>query len=74
MNASINANWIEATVKDWTDIYIWNLATKQSKVIPTHDYDCDDKIKAVLGVGFNPIDFDFKVVRALSRDIFFLEG
>ncbi|XP_017240286.2 uncharacterized protein LOC108213058 isoform X1 [Daucus carota subsp. sativus] len=54
-----------------TDIYIWNPATRQSKLIPSHAlYNCDDKNKVALGFGFDPVDFDFKVVRVVSRAIF----
>ncbi|XP_074346171.1 F-box/kelch-repeat protein At3g23880-like [Apium graveolens] len=56
-------------------IYIWNPATKQSKLIPSppqyanpprdrHGYGTE--IKYALGFGFDSIDFDFKIVRVVS--------
>ncbi|KAK1386363.1 F-box domain-containing protein [Heracleum sosnowskyi] len=60
------------TVKTPTDIYIWNPATKQSKLVPLPNtrYDCNDNVKVALGFGFDPVDVDFKVVRVLSTAIF----
>ncbi|KAK1386385.1 F-box domain-containing protein [Heracleum sosnowskyi] len=49
-----------------TDIYIWNPAIKQSKLIPAHTL----HPTRAFGFGFDPIDFDFKVVRVLSKAIF----
>ncbi|KAK1386365.1 F-box domain-containing protein [Heracleum sosnowskyi] len=59
----------QATLKGRSDIYIWNPATKQSKLIPAHTLH-DDEGKVSLGFGFDPIDFDFKVVKVLSNDVF----
>ncbi|KAK1386369.1 F-box domain-containing protein [Heracleum sosnowskyi] len=68
----IDANWCESTANKLSDIYIWNPATKQSKLIPPHNtvYDCDHMARVVFGFGFDSIEFDFKVVRVLSKDIF----
>ncbi|KAK1386374.1 F-box domain-containing protein [Heracleum sosnowskyi] len=63
----VNFRWF--TTEKRTDIYIWNPATKQSKLIPGHTLD-NGKGNAALGFGFDPIDFDFKVVRVLSKDMF----
>lgn len=50
------------------DVYLWNPATKHSKLIPPHTIDIDNDYKTskkyvALGVGFDLVDFDFKVVR-----------
>ncbi|KAK1386367.1 F-box domain-containing protein [Heracleum sosnowskyi] len=63
----VNFRWF--TTEKRTDIYIWNPATKQSKLVPGHTLD-NGKRNAALGFGFDPIDFDFKVVRVLSKDTF----
>ncbi|KAK1386368.1 F-box domain-containing protein [Heracleum sosnowskyi] len=63
--ASVDAN----QVKERTDIYIWNPAIKQSKLIPAHTFHHDNATRA-FGFGYDPIDFDFKVVRVLSKAIF----
>ncbi|XP_063938354.1 F-box/kelch-repeat protein At3g06240 isoform X2 [Daucus carota subsp. sativus] len=51
-----------------SNIYLWNPAIKQSKLIRPHTIHADDKTEVALGFGFDPIDFDFKVVR-VARDI-----
>ncbi|XP_017251403.1 F-box protein At1g30790-like [Daucus carota subsp. sativus] len=68
-SASIDANYFFPTADKATDIYIWNPTARQSKLIPSHAlYNCDDKV--ALGFGFDPVDFDFKVVRVVSRTVF----
>lgn len=48
--------------RNQTDIYLWNPATRQSKLIPSQDYwDID-----TIGFGFDDIGNDFKVVRVVS--------
>ncbi|XP_017220126.1 F-box protein CPR1-like [Daucus carota subsp. sativus] len=70
-SAPIDANYCLPTPDKATDIYIWNPATRQSKLIPSHAlYDRDGMNKVALGFGFDPVDFDFKVVRVVSRAIF----
>ncbi|XP_017222032.1 F-box/kelch-repeat protein At3g06240 [Daucus carota subsp. sativus] len=63
---------VSVCVSDWKaaknnyDLYLWNPATKQSKLIPPyalHGYHMSD---AALGFGFDHIDLDFKVVRVIS--------
>ncbi|KAK1365323.1 F-box domain-containing protein [Heracleum sosnowskyi] len=47
------------------DIYIWNPATRQSKLLPPHTI--RHKIKSVsVGFGFDPVGKEFKVVRIVA--------
>ncbi|KAL1832730.1 hypothetical protein ACET3Z_002381 [Daucus carota] len=70
-SAPIDAYYCFPAPDKATHIYIWNPATRQSKLIPSHAlYDCDDTDKVALGFGFDLVDFDFKVVRVVSRAIF----
>ncbi|KAK1386372.1 F-box domain-containing protein [Heracleum sosnowskyi] len=71
-NAGIDANWCKSIFNRQSDIYIWNPATKQSKLIPAHTLH-DGEGKVFLGFGFDPIDFDFKVVKVNLSDDVFLE-
>ena len=48
-----------------TNTYLWNPATRQSKVIPSYSI-CHDYRREALGFGFDPIDNDFKVVRIVA--------
>ncbi|KAK1360082.1 F-box domain-containing protein [Heracleum sosnowskyi] len=48
-----------------TNTYLWNPATRQSKVVPSFSI-CHDIRREALGFGFDPIDNDFKVVRVVS--------
>lgn len=50
------------TAKNQTDIYLWNPATRQSKLIPSQEYWDGDTI----GFGFDDIGNDFKVVRVVA--------
>lgn len=51
-------------------VYLWNPATKHSKLIPPHTINVDNDNQTTckyvdVGVGFDLIDFDFKVVRVV---------
>ncbi|XP_017256543.1 uncharacterized protein LOC108226103 [Daucus carota subsp. sativus] len=49
-----------------TNTYLWNPATRQSKVIPPYSFSFDITREA-LGFGYDPIDGDFKVVRVVAN-------
>ncbi|KAK1398638.1 F-box domain-containing protein [Heracleum sosnowskyi] len=51
------------------DIYLWNPATKHSKLIPSYTKPDDDRTSGALGFGFDHIDFDFKLVKVLSHNL-----
>ncbi|KAK1362862.1 hypothetical protein POM88_038423 [Heracleum sosnowskyi] len=54
------------TANKQTNIYLWNPATRRSKLIPPHSLRGDDSTKVAFGFGFDHIDNDFKVVRVVS--------
>ncbi|XP_074327233.1 uncharacterized protein LOC141665150 [Apium graveolens] len=47
-----------------TSLYLWNSATKQSKLTPQHDFDRWEVLSD--GFGFDPIDNDFKVLLCIG--------
>ncbi|XP_063938218.1 F-box protein At5g07610-like isoform X2 [Daucus carota subsp. sativus] len=51
-----------------TKIYLWNPAIRQSKLIRPHTIHDDGGAGVALGFGFDPIDFDFKVVRVVKAN------
>ncbi|XP_074352524.1 F-box/kelch-repeat protein At2g43270-like [Apium graveolens] len=51
------------------NLYLWNPATKRSKLIPPHPLYGDDITRVSLGFGFDHIDHDLKVVRFLSSSV-----
>ncbi|WOH12843.1 hypothetical protein DCAR_0832352 [Daucus carota subsp. sativus] len=53
--------------KNDNDLYLWNPATKQSKLIPPYTLPDDNPTDAALGFGFDHIDLDFKLVRFIFR-------
>ncbi|XP_017220909.1 F-box/kelch-repeat protein At3g06240 isoform X1 [Daucus carota subsp. sativus] len=48
------------------DFYLWNPATKQSKLIPLYTIPDDTIYGVASGFGFDNIDLDFKVVKVIS--------
>ncbi|WOH12844.1 hypothetical protein DCAR_0832353 [Daucus carota subsp. sativus] len=56
-----------ATKKD-VDIYLWNPATKHSKIIPPHTV-VDQRSQMAFGFGFDHVDLDFKVVRMVAAPL-----
>lgn len=61
------SNW--PVTKKKFDIYLWNPATKHSKLIPPYTKPDDDRTNGALGFGFDHIDFDFKLVKVLSHNL-----
>ncbi|XP_074333996.1 putative F-box protein At1g47790 [Apium graveolens] len=57
-----SANGIVCVAVDF-DIYFWNPATRQSKLIPSYIGTCNELYGETLGFGYDPISHDFKVVR-----------
>ncbi|KAK1398267.1 F-box domain-containing protein [Heracleum sosnowskyi] len=49
------------------DIYLWNPATKHSKLIPPHTIHKSLPETPSIGLGFDHIDLDFKVLKVLKR-------
>nr|XP_017223123.1 PREDICTED: uncharacterized protein LOC108199693 isoform X2 [Daucus carota subsp. sativus] len=66
---------VSVCVSDWKaaknkyDLYLWNPATKQSKLIPPYARPDNTMSRAALGFGFDHIDLDFKVVRFISSTL-----
>lgn len=54
------------TLDNVSYIYLWNPAIKLSKRIPLHNISDQGTESTVLGLGFDPIGNDFKVVRVVS--------
>lgn len=52
-------------INDNPYIYLWNPATKQSKLIPPHNL-LGEIMSVALGFGFDPVADDYKVVRIVS--------
>ncbi|XP_074348663.1 F-box protein CPR1-like [Apium graveolens] len=62
----LDHNWLFSSFANRkTNTYLWNPATKQSKVVPSFSISHDIRREA-LGFGFDPIDNDFKIVRVVS--------
>lgn len=61
---------VSVDVSDWSnndnDIYLWNPATKESKLVPKYTVSYNGKMEEALGFGFDPIDNDVKVVRVIK--------
>ncbi|WOH12842.1 hypothetical protein DCAR_0832351 [Daucus carota subsp. sativus] len=57
-----------ATKQD-VDIYLWNPATKHSKILPPHTTVLDHRSNMALGFGFDHVDLDFKLVRVVPCDL-----
>ncbi|KAK1362860.1 F-box domain-containing protein [Heracleum sosnowskyi] len=51
------------------NIYLWNPATKRSKLIPPHSLHGDGSKLLTLGFGFDHRDYDLKVVRVVSGSV-----
>ncbi|KAK1380042.1 F-box domain-containing protein [Heracleum sosnowskyi] len=56
------------TKKDF-DMYLWNPATRHSKLIPPYTKPDDGSTSGAFGFGFDHIDLDFKLVKVLSRSL-----
>ncbi|XP_074364465.1 F-box/kelch-repeat protein At3g23880-like [Apium graveolens] len=67
---------VSVDVSDWSvtnnnfDIYLWNPATKHSKLIPRYNKSDNAYTSGSLGFAFDHIDSDFKLVKVQSRDFF----
>lgn len=59
--------WIHMTsyYRNNPDTYLWNPATKQSKLVPPHIIG-GDVMSVSMGFGFDPVGNDFKVLRVVS--------
>ncbi|KAK1362936.1 F-box domain-containing protein [Heracleum sosnowskyi] len=53
----------KSSARNQTDIYLWNPATRQSKLIPSQEYYWD---RDTIGFGFDDIGNDFKIVRVVA--------
>lgn len=65
---------VSVDLSDWPvtrklfDIYLWNPATRHSKLLPPYNKSGDAYTSGALGFGYDHIDFDFKLVKVVSRD------